>query len=400
MQPNQLFTQGLAFIGPIVSSVEPHQWSLPTPCEKWTVLDVLGHLGESVARTSALLEGETPVQASSHSPGHAVSADPHTWWDDISSRAQAAAAHADPQLATEALTYATIDLFVHGWDISAALGEPVELSEAAVTFAQQALANTPVAQLRDENVFATAFPFDDQSPSAALEFLAWTGRDPHWQPPKRDQQEVWEQRYQGSERLWSGKVNAPLQELVATLVPGTALDLGCGEGGDVIWLAQQGWHATGVDIAQTAIDRATEDARNAGVSERTTWERVDLSSWEPQSQFDLVTCSFLHTPPEVDRDGILRRSSQAVAPGGYLLVLSHANRPDWSHHRFEEMPSLAHEIGNVTGTESEQVGKRLGGWDVSQAHTTSRQLEGPEGQQFEMINNVVLLRRLPEADAS
>ncbi|WP_435850759.1 hypothetical protein [Streptomyces tibetensis] len=32
------------------------------------------------------------------------------------------------------------------------------------------------------------------------------------------------------------------------LAPGDALDLGCGEGGDGLWLAGRGWHVTAVDI--------------------------------------------------------------------------------------------------------------------------------------------------------
>ena len=78
--------------------------------------------------------------------------------------------------------------------------------------------------------------------------------------------DFWEQRYAGAERVWSGRVNATLAAIAGGLEPGRALDLGCGEGGDVIWLAENGWHATGVDLSPTAIDRARTAASARGLT--------------------------------------------------------------------------------------------------------------------------------------
>ena len=50
----------------------------------------------------------------------------------------------------------------------------------------------------------------------------------------------WEDHYRRRGRVWSGRPNPVLVDVVGSLRPGTALDLGCGEGGDAIWLAQQG----------------------------------------------------------------------------------------------------------------------------------------------------------------
>ena len=99
---------------------------------------------------------------------------------------------------------------------------------------------------------------------------------------------------------WSGKPNASLVEEVAELEPGTALDLGCGQGGDAIWLAAQGWTVTATDISQTALDIAARHAAEAGVS--VTWERHDLADSQPAGRFDLVTTSFLHSEVELPRD--------------------------------------------------------------------------------------------------
>ena len=86
--------------------------------------------------------------------------------------------------------------------------------------------------------------------------------------------EYWEQRYSGSGRVWSGKVNETMASIVAELTPGAAIDLGCGEGGDVLWLAEQGWRVTAVDISPTALTRGAQAAAERGVAGRALLQRL------------------------------------------------------------------------------------------------------------------------------
>ena len=135
---------------------------------------------------------------------------------------------------------------------------------------------------------------------------------------------AWEERYAGQESVWSGNPNAQLVAEVSRLSPGTALDVGCGEGGDVIWLAQQGWRVTGADFSANGLARAARHVADAGVAERVDWWQVDARTFEAGGRsYDLVTTHFLH-PPDRGMVDVIRRLADAVAPGGHLLIVGHA----------------------------------------------------------------------------
>ena len=136
--------------------------------------------------------------------------------------------------------------------------------------------------------------------------------------------DAWEARYSGHGQVWSGQPNPQLVAEVSGLTPGTALDVGCGEGGDVIWLAQHGWQVTGADFSAQGLARAAAHAEQAGVADRTDWWQVDARSFEAEGRsYDLVTTHFLH-PPDGGMVEVTRRLCEAVAPGGHLLVVGHA----------------------------------------------------------------------------
>lgn len=139
---------------------------------------------------------------------------------------------------------------------------------------------------------------------------------------------AWEQRYAGTARHWSGAPNAQLVAVLTGLRPGTALDVGCGEGGDVVWLAQQGWRVTGADFSPNGLRRAADGVEQAGVAAQVEWWQVDARTFDAAGRtWDLVTTHFLH-PPDAGMSDVVRRLVHAVAPGGHLLVVGHAP----SHH--------------------------------------------------------------------
>jgi len=138
----------------------------------------------------------------------------------------------------------------------------------------------------------------------------------------------WEERYGSSDRVWSGKPNPQLVTEVQKLTPGTALDVGCGEGGDSIWLAELGWQVTGLDFSQAGLDRAAAAADAAGIADRTTWLQGDVRTWQPPATYDLISSQFMHLL-DGGMPGLVARLADALNPGGTLLVVGH--HPDDLH---------------------------------------------------------------------
>ncbi|WP_328621531.1 class I SAM-dependent methyltransferase [Streptomyces sp. NBC_00354] len=199
-------------------------------------------------------------------------------------------------------------------------------------------------------------------------------------------EEFWDGRYGESDRIWSGEANAMLVHEVSGLAPGRALDLGCGEGADAVWLARRGWTVTGTDISGVALGRAAEHAADAGVADRATWARHDLTESFPEGEFDLVSACFLHNYGDFPRDRVLRSAAAAVAPGGTLLVVGHAGWAPWQEDReeayFPTPPEVVAQLEPVTA-----------GWEVLRAEETERIQNQPDGTPGTRTDNVVRMRR-------
>ena len=205
----------------------------------------------------------------------------------------------------------------------------------------------------------------------------------------------WERRYSGAEPVWSGRVNRTLADTAAHWDPGTSLDLGCGEGGDVLWLAERGWRATGIDLSETAIARAREAAaERGGIDAR--FVAADLGEWiedprraaDAAGPFDLVTASFLQSPVELPRERILRAAAERVAPGGRLVVISHAAPPPWAEGHCGPFPSPESELA-LLGLDPEH-------WTVT-AEVRTREAAGPDGAPSTLDDTLVVAHRVARA---
>ena len=206
--------------------------------------------------------------------------------------------------------------------------------------------------------------------------------------------EYWEERYGSDERVWSGRPNALLPTETDALMPGRALDLGCGEGGDTVWLAQHGWHVTATDISANALRRTAEYAAEMGVADRVECVRHELGQTFPEGRFDLVSSFFLHSWGMPDREGILRRAAEAVAPGGTLLIVGHVRVPGSDHqHDDHQHDDDQHPPVDLPTAAEVLAGLRLaeGEWEVVRCaeYETTHHDGAPR------TDGVVRARRLP-----
>ncbi len=201
----------------------------------------------------------------------------------------------------------------------------------------------------------------------------------------KDAEAFWEPHHAASP-AGEAKPNAVLVDVVGELTPGEALDLGCGQGGDALWLARRGWRVTSVDVSATAIERVAAAAAERGLSDRVRVERHDLTATFPAGTFDLVTAHYLHSPVPMDRPAVLARAAAAVAPDGRLLVVDHASVAPWSWADPDSVfPTPRQTL--------QGIGLDLDGWQVSVAEDRDREADGPGGQHATVVDTVIVLVR-------
>ena len=203
-------------------------------------------------------------------------------------------------------------------------------------------------------------------------FIAMSTDEAKTDDHRHDPQSIdWEEMYQGDDRRWSGHVNGSLVAEVGGLPAGRALDVGCGEGADAIWLAEQGWTVTAVDVAPTAVDRGAAEAAHRGVD--IEWVAADLLTDPPNGQFELVS---LHYPafPIGLRGEVAAALAERVASGGLLLVVGHAPPEDPASIPFDpadwvQPDDLAHELQDGWIVETHETRPRPGEHHAGSPHS-------------------------------
>lgn len=196
----------------------------------------------------------------------------------------------------------------------------------------------------------------------------------------------WNNRYAEHAHVWSGNANVVLAREAAGLPPGRALDLGCGEGGDAIWLARQGWTVTAADISRVALEKAAAHAAEAGVT--VDFQQHELPGSFPAGSYDLVSAQFLHMRDDRLGVDLLRAAAAAVAPGGILLIEMHQDfgpfgAPEgWGDVVFRSPAQIVADLHLPAGE-----------WEVLLCETHDREQTGPDGQPAHRTDGTVKLRR-------
>lgn len=226
--------------------------------------------------------------------------------------------------------------------------------------------------------------------------------------------------YRSRPRVWSGRPNPQLVAEAAGLPPGTALDLGCGEGADALWLAERGWTVTAVDVSAVALERAAGHAAESEAGQRVTWLQRDLETWQPDRTFDLVSAQFLHST-DMPWQRSHRLAADAVGPGGTLLVVGHhpEGLPPWSGHSqsadhgqsgHSQSSGATNHSADHGGTAKyftpgqlvDQLRITPPEWTVEVAESREREAAGPDGQVAVLTDAIVRAVRLgsPDPDKS
>ncbi|MEY4008045.1 MAG: hypothetical protein RLZZ467_1100 [Gemmatimonadota bacterium] len=135
-------------------------------------------------------------------------------------------------------------------------------------------------------------------------------------------QRVWDERYSGSELVWTAAANRFLVAEVADLAPGRAADLAAGECRNAVWLAERGWDVDAIDFSAVGLEKGVRLSEHRGVSDAVHPVVADLTGWSSPRRYDLVLVAYLHLP-EPTRTAVFSAAAEAVAPGGTLLVIGH-----------------------------------------------------------------------------
>ncbi len=194
------------------------------------------------------------------------------------------------------------------------------------------------------------------------------------------QKEMWNERYQASEFVWTDRPNQFVETHLADLPPGTAVDLGSGEGRNAVWLAAKGWYVTAVDFSSAGLAKARRLASASDVV--VDFVEADALVYEPSDPVDLVLISYLQVD-EYDQRTLLERARSWLTPGGTLFVIAH------------DRSNVEHGYGGPSSREvcytPESTVEALDGLQIEIAEVVERTVTNDEGTHT-ALDTLVLAR--------
>jgi uncharacterized protein (TIGR03086 family) len=169
----------------LIAGLTTDQREHATPCDEWTVHDLIAHMcggGHLIART--LLGEEAPDPP----PDHLADGPGAGWTTTVAHLRSAAtpevltANHQTPfgEVPGEAaLSVIVADHLTHAWDLARASGQAFEIDDELADFALATWRTVVPAEGRTGPGFKAAVPVGDD-PSAVARLIGYTGRDPEW----------------------------------------------------------------------------------------------------------------------------------------------------------------------------------------------------------------------------
>ena len=138
--------------------------------------------------------------------------------------------------------------------------------------------------------------------------------------------ERWNKEFAGDLNNLNREPSGLLVSAIAGRKPGTALDLGTGQGRNAIFLAEQGWTVTGVDLSEVAIDQAKKNATDRNVKVELLVGDLDAFNFGNE-RWDLITSFYMHSWHDRSRTDVPARIYDALRPGG-LVVMEGFAKPE------------------------------------------------------------------------
>jgi SAM-dependent methyltransferase/ketosteroid isomerase-like protein len=145
---------------------------------------------------------------------------------------------------------------------------------------------------------------------------------------------------------YSTRPNRLLVETVAGVAPGTALDVATGQGRNALYLAEQGWQVTGVDISDEGLRHARQAAIERGVTLEAVQANIDEYDFGT-ARWALVTMIYAGSDK-----GWIERIKPSIAPGG-LFVLEF----------FYKDPADTN-AGTFVGVGAGELAAAFAGWEI------------------------------------
>ena len=182
----------------------------------------------------------------------------------------------------------------------------------------------------------------------------------------------WDRRYAATELVWSAGPNVFVEQEVADLPPGAALDLACGEGRNARWLAGRGWRVTGIDWSAEGV------AKGRRTAPEVDWRVGDVLTCPLPEALDLVVVAYFQVPAE-ERRTALRRCASALAPGGHLVVVAHDSTNLTEGTGGPQDPAMLYTADDVLGDVADVPGLAGLDWEVLRAERVERAALAADG---------------------
>ncbi len=194
----------------------------------------------------------------------------------------------------------------------------------------------------------------------------------------------WNKRYADSEYVWTIKVNQFVEQHLAELEPGTAIDLAAGECRNAVWLASRGWEVTAVDYSEVGLDKGRKLAQD-NLSDKASNLRfvcADATTWQAPEPVDLVLLSYLQLEND-ERTAALRHAKAWLNPGGRIFVIAHDQTNVTEGYGGPPSKEVCYDLDETVET--------LSGLRIEVAEVAERIVDRPDGRHI-ALDTLVMAR--------